>query len=256
MRLSARLPAGLEAAVGYTFNDPRLLARALTHRSYASEKKLGEDNQRLEFLGDAVIQVVITEHLYNLYPREREGKLTKLRSALVRKDALAAAARHIGVGDYVMMGKGEMEVEGYSRESTLCDAFEALVGAIYLDSDIDQAKAFLLPLIRDVFPDPDTLLEDMNPKGMLQEYTQKRMGGKPSYVVMDASGPDHMLTYLVEVSINGRSVATGSGSSLKSAESAAAKAALATLACPVEAPVNAETPSTQDMVSEFQYPSS
>ena len=254
MRLSARPPAGLEAAVGYKFNDPRLLARALTHRSYASEKKLGEDNQRLEFLGDAVIQVVITEHLYQLYPREREGKLTKLRSALVRKDALAAAARHIGVGEYVMMGKGEMESEGYDRESTLCDAFEALVGAIYLDSDISKARDFLLPLIRDVFPDPDTLLEDMNPKGMLQEHTQKRLGAKPCYKVMDASGPDHMLTYLVEVSISGCAVATGTGPSLKAAEAAAAKAALLTLASPPAPPPTAETPSTSDMVSEATFP--
>lgn len=230
--MQGRDHSALEDRIGHHFQDTALPRRALTHRSYAAEKNLKDDNQRLEFLGDAVIQLVMTEYLFHLHPVEREGNLTKLRSALVRKEALAEAAKYIGLNEFILLGKGEIETQGYNRLSTLCDAFEALAGAIYLDAGLEKARDVIVQILRAVYPNPTGLMDDINPKGLLQEYTQKNLNAKPFYRVKETFGPEHQLIYVVEALVNDRLLAAGEGPSVKAAESAAAREALVVLLKP------------------------
>ena len=215
----------LKTILNYHFNDRSLLKSALTHRSFAVENGLKYDNQRLEFLGDAVLEIILTEYLYKLYPDEDEGNMTKMRSAMVREDSLASFARKVQLGSFIYMGKGEMENGGNERNSTLADLFEALLGAWYLDSGMETVKNFVLALVNEFFPDPAYLLRSINPKGLLQEYSQKQWGGTPVYTVLKTSGPEHNLTYEVEVKID-KYCFTGTAQSRKNAESAAAAALL------------------------------
>ncbi|OGV51433.1 MAG: ribonuclease III [Lentisphaerae bacterium GWF2_52_8] len=216
----------LKYRLNYEFKDKRLLREALTHRSYATENSLDYHNQRLEFLGDSVLQIVLTEHLFLLYPAATEGDLTKMRSALVKQEALAIYARGIGLGDFLMMGRGELESGGHCRESTLSDAFEALLGALYLDAGLQTTKDFIIQLMAKEYPDPTQCLCDLNPKGALQEYTQKHHNATPRYDVVDLSGPDHAPSYTVAVFLNGNKLGSGTAPNRKSAESAAAREAL------------------------------
>jgi len=216
----------LETKIGYIFCDKSLLRKAMTHRSYAAERKLTSDNQRLEFLGDAVIEIIVTEYLFKRYTDKQEGELTALRSSIVKKDTLAEFARQIDLHDYIFLGKGEIEAEGNTRNSTLCDAFEALFGAIYLDSDIAVAQKILYSMLNDIFPQTDKLLAGLNPKGFLQEVTQKKWGVKPEYKIINTKGPQHDMLYVVEVFIDNKLFGTGSGKNIKSAEVAAAKMAM------------------------------
>ena len=213
----------LESIIDYNFNDISLLKKAMTHRSYASEMKLTQDNQRLEFLGDAVVEIIVTEYLFKLYTEKHEGELTALRSAIVQKNTLAKLARKISLQDFIYLGKGEIEADGNNRSSTLCDAFEALMGAVYLDSNLEIARNFLLSILIRVFPHPDNLLEELNPKGVLQEITQKRWGVKPEYKIKNVAGPQHDIVYIVEAYISGKLYGSGEGKNRKSAESEAAK---------------------------------
>ncbi len=215
----------LKMILNYHFNDRTLLKSALTHRSFAVENGLKYDNQRLEFLGDAVLEIILTEYLYKLYPDEDEGNMTKMRSAMVREDSLASFARKVQLGSFIYMGKGEMENGGNERNSTLADLFEALLGAWYLDGGMETVKNFVLALVNEFFPDPAYLLRSINPKGLLQEYSQKQWGGTPVYTVLKTSGPEHNLTYEVEVKID-KYCFTGTAQSRKNAESAAAAALL------------------------------
>ena len=160
--------------LGISFKDSSLLAEAMTHKSYAAENSLKYDNQRLEFLGDAVLQIVLTKHLYYRYPALQEGALTKLRSALANQTTLALFARKLEIGEYLRLGRGEIEQNGMDRDSTLSDAFEALAGAIFLDAGEDAAAKYILGILEITYPEPLTLLDDLNPKGALQEYTQAR----------------------------------------------------------------------------------
>ena len=212
--------------ISYSFNNRDLLKEALTHRSYAVERKLSYDNQRLEFLGDAVLEIIVTEHLFKRYPQMPEGKLTKTRSALVKREALAALARQIQLGNFIYLGRGEQEANGEKRDSTLADAFEALCGAIFLDSGIEIITTIVIELIDKVFPDPASMLISLNPKGSLQELSQKKWGVAPEYIVTKVFGPDHSRSYSVAVSIMGRNIASGSASKRKNAESIAAENAL------------------------------
>ncbi|MBR1966315.1 MAG: ribonuclease III [Lentisphaeria bacterium] len=212
----------LKTILNYHFEDRSLLKTALTHRSFAVETGLDYDNQRLEFLGDAVLEIILTEYLYLIYPKEEEGNLTKMRSAMVREEALAAFARKINLGDFIFMGRGEMESHGNERNSTLADLFEALLGAWYLDGGMAPVKRFVLDMIYEFFPDPAYLLKTLNPKGLLQEHAQKHWGGTPVYTVLKKYGPEHCLTYEVEVSI-GKHSCVGVAQSRKNAESAAAE---------------------------------
>ncbi len=211
---------------GLVFQNEKFLKEAFTHKSYATEFNLTYDNQRLEFLGDAVVQIVLTRKLFFLYPDFQEGDLTKIRSALVNQETLALFARSISLGDYLMLGRGESESHGEERESTLSDAFEALCGALYLDGGMERAEEFILKTLDANFKDPSALLRSLNPKGLLQEYTQAHFGKAPEYTVLEISGPAHNPSYEVEVRIHDTLAAKGSASKRKLAEQAAARAAL------------------------------
>jgi ribonuclease-3 len=217
----------LEQRIGYEFQDPRLLTEALTHPSLGHETQRHHfSNQRLEFLGDAILQVVITEYLFHHFSREAEGQLTKLRSRLVSRDALTAHAAALDLGQYLLMGRGEEASGGRDRTSTLADAFEALIGAIYLDSDLETAKKFILMQAK---PDLEQLAEepvDINPKGNLQELLQSISPQSPVYETVSESGPEHDKTFVVQCVWEGMILGRGSGRSKKQAETAAATEAM------------------------------
>jgi ribonuclease-3 len=213
----------LEERIGYKFRNPLLLAEALTHPSLRHETHREHfDNQRLEFLGDAVLQLVITEHLYVHFQTEPEGKLTKLRSRLVSREALTVHAAAIDLGKYLMMGRGEEASGGRMRNSTLADGFEALVGAIYLDSDLATVRRFVL---EQAAADLAQLVEepvDINPKGQLQELLQSISPRSPAYELLSQSGPEHAKTFVVRAVWEGIALGEGTGRSKKQAETAAA----------------------------------
>src|SRR3954469_3387108 len=213
----------LEDRIGYKFRNFLLLAEALTHPSLRHETHRSHfDNQRLEFLGDAVLQLVITEHLYGYFTAEAEGKLTKLRARLVSREALAVHAAEIELGKYLMMGRGEEASGGRVRNSTLADAFEALVGAIYLDSDLTSARKFIL---EQAWTELAQLVEepiDVNPKGQLQELPQAISPRSPVYEVMSQAGPEHSKTFIVRAMWEGIELGQVTGKSKKQAETAAA----------------------------------
>lgn len=221
----------LQQRLGYTFRDRALLATAVTHVSYPPEHpEAGESNQRLEFLGDAVLQILIGEALFDLFPSEREGVLSKRRALLVNGAFLAQLAREIRLEECLRLGTSEETTGGRTRTSSLGDAFEALVGAIYRDSDIDRARRVVFELYG---PLPDRLasVEDVeNPKGRLQEFVQPLHGNNAvRYDVISTSGEDHAREYEVAVYILDRLRGTGRGPSKKLAEEAAARTALASL---------------------------
>jgi ribonuclease-3 len=227
----------LEELLGYEFRNKEILLESITHRSYSAENDIKYDNQRLEFLGDSVLEIVLTEYLFNRYPAAAEGHLTKMRSALVQQDALAYLARKIGLNDYLMMGKGEFDSNGHHRDSTLSDAFESLIGAFYLDAGtLEAVRKFIIPLIEKNYPEPAEKLIDLNPKGALQEYTQKQWNSSPCYNTIEVSGPDHEPSYKVSVSVRGKVIGHGEAVKRKLAESAAARNALIYLNQKVESP--------------------
>ena len=215
----------LKDKLNYTFQNRALLREALTHRSYAVENHLSYDNQRLEFLGDAVLEIVLTEHLYHLYKEYNEGLMAKMRSALVQQDALARLARKLELGSFLITGKGELESGGTERDSTLADLFEALLGAYYLDAGFDAARQFILAQFNAEFPEPHRLLTGLNPKGILQEYSQRRWNSAPEYTVLSISGPEHNPSFEVEVKVGSIS-ALGTAHNRRQAESQAARHAI------------------------------
>ncbi len=218
----------LEQRLGYNFRNLALLKEALTHPSVGHEKQRHhEDNQRLEFLGDAVIQLVTTEYLYTHFPREQEGPLTKLRARLVSRDALKAHAQALDLGQHLLMGRGEESSGGRARASTLADAFEAIVGAIYLDSDFATARDFVLRETRTALEQVREEPIDINPKGQLQEILQSIAMRGPTYEVISAKGPEHAKTFIVEVRWEGHVLGRGTGLSKQAAEVEAANNALA-----------------------------
>jgi len=217
--------SSLNERLGLTFSNFSLLTRALTHRSYANEHQDGsEDNERLEYLGDAVVDFIVAEWAYRHFPELPEGDLTKIRAHLVKNENLARFAQQIDLGNALRLGRGEKITGGSSRESVLGSAFEALLGAIYLDSNFENAKNFVLPFIN---PFMDMVLEAISdPKSQLQELIQSEKKGPILYRVIHTSGPDHAKTYDVEVEIKGVVMGRGSGSSKASAEREAARDAL------------------------------
>ncbi len=217
----------LEERIGHKFRNSLLLAEALTHPSLGHETQRHHfDNQRLEFLGDAVLQLIITEHLYALFPREAEGKLTKLRSRLVSREALRGHAHRIELGQFLMMGRGEEASGGRQRTSTLADAFEALLGAIYLDTNLETARHFVLTLAADDLAQLEVEPMDVNPKGNLQELLQAISPRSPVYELISESGPEHEKTFVVRVVWEGTALGQGCGRSKKQAETAAALEAM------------------------------
>lgn len=218
----------LEQSLDYRFGKTELLEEALTHPSLGHERQRRQrDNQRLEFLGDAVLQLVTTEYLYAHFPQEQEGRLTKLRARLVSRDALQYHAQALDLGRHLLMGRGEEASGGRTRTSTLADVFEAIVGAIYLDSDFSTARDFILRVMRAALVQVIDEPIDINPKGQLQEILQAIAMRGPGYEMISAVGPEHAKTFVVEVRWEGQVLGRGSGASKQAAEVAAARDALA-----------------------------
>lgn len=219
--------SGFEEVIGYKFSDPSLLTEALTHPSKTFESSEHcPHNQRLEFLGDAVIQLVLTERLYKMFPEFPEGQLTKLRSRLVSRSALCKFATSIGLGEVVIMGRGEEASGGRNRASILADAFEALAGAIYLDGGLEAAAEVVERLCK-VWVDQVALSpEERNPKGQLQEKLQALAPESPCYRVLEETGPQHDRRFKISVEWQGMLLGKGMGKSKKDAESRAAQDAL------------------------------
>lgn len=218
--------ADLENTIGYRFGDRSILNEALTHSSYANEqgKSRIESNERFEFLGDAVLSIIVADYLFAKRPKLPEGELTKRRAALVCESALATFANEIKLGDSIQLGKGEIKAGGAKRASTLSNCFEALIAAIYLDGGMEPARYFVLRFVKA----HDTLEEDTwDYKTQLQEVVQKNPEEQLRYVVAGEEGPDHDKTFNVEVLLNSNVIGRGAGHSKKAAEQQAAKEALA-----------------------------
>ena len=220
-----------EETFGYAFHDPGLLERALTHPSARNENPdLRADNQRLEYLGDAVLELVVSELLYRRYPDADEGMLTRCRANLVRTDRLASLARALGIGEELRLGRGERLSGGADKDSILADAYEAVLGAVYLDGGLDGAAACVRRHIDDALLPEGEAEVPQDPKSRLQEETQRSHRVTPRYELLAQHGPDHDRCYVVAVDVPGLPALRGEGASKKSAEQAAAAAALSVLA--------------------------
>lgn len=220
-------PQELSRRLGLGFFDILLLSRALTHRSYMNEHlEALEDNERLEFLGDAVLDFVVGAWLYNRYPEMPEGDLTRMRSALVHTEQLAEFGRQIRLGNAMRLGRGESQGGGRSRSALLCDCFEAVVGAIYLDQGIEAVRGFMNRLLEDASDDILANRKNEDPKSLFQEWAQSQGHGAPHYLTRNAFGPDHSKIFEVDVEINGEIMGKGSGHSKQAAAKAAAVDAL------------------------------
>ncbi|MBQ3087459.1 MAG: ribonuclease III [Clostridia bacterium] len=213
----------IEKEIGYTFHNKALLRNALTHSSACNEKTAGQNNERLEFLGDSVLGFITAEYLWTSHSDLPEGQLTRRRAAAVCEKALAGYARQFHLGEYLYMGKGEEMTGGRNRASILADAFEALLAAIYLDGGMEKAKQFCLPFITT----GDQQTEDfVDYKTELQEIVQKNPGEALTYVLVEESGPAHDRSFTVEVHLNSNCIGIGEGRSKKKAEQEAARKAL------------------------------
>ena len=221
----------LEKRLGISFRNGDLLRLAFVHKSYLNENPgLTDSNERLEFLGDALIGLVVAQELYLRLPHGPEGELTAIRSAMVRGESLAATAEALGLGECLLMGKGEEAAAGRSRPSNLAGVFEALAGALFLDGGFDSARSFVL---RTLLPQLRSLEQrnvPKSPKSLLQELLQGRGMGLPSYRIVEATGEVHSREFTAEVSVSGRVMGRGSGRRKARAEEAAAKEAVRALA--------------------------
>lgn len=223
-------PQEFAQRLGLPFDDYLLLSRALTHRSYLNEHSEAlEDNERLEFLGDAVLDFLVGAWLYNHFPEMAEGELTRLRSALVRTEQLADFAKDIKLGDVMRLGRGETEGGGRERPALLCGTFEALVGALFLNSGFGAVREFIEPLLDKAAHQILSARKDQDPKSLLQEWVQSQGYGPPVYRTVKASGPEHAKIFEVEVAVNSQVYGRGSGHSKQSAAKSAARAALESL---------------------------
>jgi ribonuclease-3 len=218
----------LEKALGVTVRDRDLLRRALTHRSYAYENGGLPTNERLEFLGDAVLSIVVTDHLYTTYPEMPEGQLAKVRASVVNMNALADVARGIGVGEWLLLGRGEEFSGGRDKASILADTFEALLGAVYLDRGLVAAGKVIHRFFDPLMADAATRGASLDWKTSLQELTAARTLGVPEYVVSE-SGPDHAKRFVARAVVGGVEHGSGDGRSKKEAEQKAAEAAWTSL---------------------------
>ena len=217
----------LEDKLGYTFENPGLLRLALTHRSVSSDDPSRNDNERLEFLGDAVLQLVITDLLYESYPHLAEGQMAKVRAAVVSGPALAEIARSIDLGAHIELAQGEERTGGREKDSILADAVEAILGSVYLDSGIDSVGEIILSLWADRVADRAKSPGIKDYKTRLQEHVA-RDGRRPVYEV-EGSGPDHSRQFRAVVYVDGSRLGSGEGRSKKAAEQSAAQEALASL---------------------------
>ncbi len=210
----------LEEKIGYVFKKKELLKQALTHSSFSNEQKINkfENYERLEFLGDAVLELLSSQFFFENYPEMSEGEMTRLRSSMVCEPALAFCARDISLGQYILLGKGEEATGGRQRDSITSDVMEAVIGAIYLDGGFEQADRFVKKYILSDLEDKQLFYDS---KTILQEKVQK-LGKNLVYVIVDESGPEHNKMFTVEARIEGRTVGKGQGRNRKSAEQKAA----------------------------------
>jgi len=220
-------PRELMERLGIQFDDILLLTRSLTHRSYLNEHPEAlEDNERLEFLGDAVLDFLVGEWLYNRFPEMEEGDLTQMRSAFVQTNQLADFAIKIGIENAVRLGRGEIKSGGKLRNTLLCDVFEAFIGAMLLDQRINKVKDFVYPLLEGAVDEIIEQHKDEDPKSQLQEWVQAHGYHPPRYRTIRVSGPDHAKVFEVETKVNNRVVGAGKAKSKQAAEKIAARAAL------------------------------
>ena len=218
----------LEEKISYHFQDKHLLAQALTHSSYASEHRLDHNhcNERLEFLGDAVLEIVTSDFLYHKYTEKPEGDLTKIRASIVCEPTLAYCAEAINLGSYLFLGKGEDATGGRNRNSVVSDAMEAVIGAIYLDGGFASAKEFVLKFILNDLENKQLFYDS---KTILQEIVQENGTQPVEYILTKEEGPDHNKNFTVEARVNGKVMGQGSGHTKKAAEQAAAYQAIRVL---------------------------
>jgi ribonuclease-3 len=220
-----RLPE-FQKRISHSFRDPALLERALTHKSYANENRVPSHNERMEFLGDSVLNLIVSEHLMKTCPDSTEGDLSRLRAAIVSEPALARVARAIGMGEYILLGRGEEQTGGRDKNSLLANSLEALIASIYLDAGKDAADEFVKRFFEEIIRHTCASGGSFDYKTRLQELCQERIRQLPEYRVVSESGPDHQKQFTVEVWIKEDICGRGTGRSKKEAEQRAAKEAL------------------------------
>ncbi len=219
--------AAIQDCIHYRFSQVKLLVTAFTHSSYANERdQATEDNERLEFLGDAVLELCTSAEAFARYPEAPEGQLTKLRARLVKEKTLADLARELGLDEYVLLGRGEESQGGRDRDALLSDTVEALLGAIFLDSGYERACEVISGLFRDRWPSNPDLSRGKDFKSRLQELTQSLFKGRPVYALSESSGPEHRKTFCVQIVLPQGERFEAEGPSLKKAEQNAARKAL------------------------------
>jgi len=215
----------LEDRLNYSFRDKKLIIEALTHKSY----KQPYNNERLAFLGDAVLDLIVGQYLFEKFPKHDEGKLSKMRASLVNEEGFTRLAQHIGLGNQLFLSNAEENNDGRSKPSLLSNAFEAIIGALYLEAGLDTARQISIKLLEEVYPDIslDTLFKDY--KTTLQEMTQARYGTTPEYKLVGSHGPDHKKEFEIAVYIDNKEYARASGKSKKIAQQEAASLAITML---------------------------
>ena len=219
---------GLEAKLGYRFKDPELLAHALVHRSFltGTDMPYESNNERLEFLGDSVLNMLTTEFLYKMYPDDPEGELSKRKSAIVSGHACAQSSKEWSLSEFIKMGKAEAKMGGRGKESILADAYEAVLGAVYLDGGLEEVRAILnkfhFPRAKEIIVAEDFV----NHKSALLEYLQGKLHTVPEYVLVEESGPEHQKLFTTEVHVNGKVYGRGQGGNKKKAEQEASRVTL------------------------------
>ena len=222
--------AGLEKTIGYVFKNRTLLHTALTHSSYSNEKRAHGDsescNERLEFLGDSVLSLIVSDYIFSAYPDMPEGELSKVRAGTICEKALAEFARNIKLGDYLFLGRGEELTNGRERPSILADAFEALLASVYLDGSIDDVKHFLLPFVKEEISKILASGHTADYKSILQQIVQQEKGELLEYIPVREAGPAHNRIFTVEARLNNNVIGVGTAGSKREAEQIAAREAL------------------------------
>ena len=222
--------AGLEKTIGYVFKNRTLLHTALTHSSYSNEKRAHGDsescNERLEFLGDSVLSLIVSDYIFSAYPDMPEGELSKVRAGTICEKALAEFARNIKLGDYLFLGRGEELTNGRERPSILADAFEALLASVYLDGSIDDVKHFLLPFVKEEISKILASGHTADYKSILQQIVQQETGELLEYIPVREAGPAHKRIFTVEARLNNNVIGVGTAGSKREAEQIAAREAL------------------------------
>ncbi len=218
----------LQSQIKVKFRNKSLINRALIHRSYVNESGNSsiQDNERLEYLGDSVLGLIVNEYLFKRFDEYPEGDLAKIKSAVVSEATLAKVAKEIELGSFLLMGRGEEQSGGRNRVSILANSFEALIGAVYLDSGLKESRRFILSLLKKDIERIDSMTYLRDPKTTLQEYVQKKYKERPVYEVVDEIGPDHKKEFIVRLLIDGKEVSRGTGSSKRKAEMTAAELVL------------------------------